>query len=141
MNSGKRRRLRGVAAALLVFASRLPGTGWAAAPASPEISGNVAILNDASPNEVKLGVTLTNAGAGVARSIEISSVVFKILTGSGTVSVATKLPLTFGDLGAGLRSGQLSLSVTWPDTAVRVQMIVEYTAGTYHSRQSFNLYR
>lgn len=148
MSSKTRWRLRGAATALAVFAAWLPGSGPAPVsaafdPASPEITGNIAILSDDSPGVVKLGLTLTNTGAGAARRIQLSAADFKTMTGTGTVNVATKLPLAFGDLGAGSSSGQMPLTIAWPDSAVRVQLLAEYSAGggIYHSRQTFNLYR
>jgi hypothetical protein len=148
MSSKKSRRLKDAATALFVFAAWLPGNGPSPAsaafiPASPEVSGNIAILSDSSPAVVTLGLTLTNAGAGAARRIQLSAADFRILTGAGTVNISTKLPLACGDLGAGSSSGQMLLRVAWPASAVRVQMLAEYTAGggTYHSRQTFNLYR
>ena len=81
---------------------------------------SVRVLSQTPRAGSQMSVTLqvTNAGGGNARDVLFDQLVLRTLTGTGTVTSATALPIALGNLGAG-QSTTVTLPLTVPATVTR----------------------
>jgi hypothetical protein len=88
-------------------------------------------------------ISLTNAGSGGAMNAEIDSITsIQVVSGSGAVSEAQPAATLFGDLSPG-QSATGTMLFTWPATATRVRMTVNFSAngGGYKNSTILTLFR
>jgi len=88
-------------------------------------------------------IMLRNIGQGAASGASITAISnLATLSGSGAVSLASPLPLNFGEIAAGGSATQPIL-FNWPATATRVQFTVQFTAngGAYTGSTTLTLFR
>jgi|HubBroStandDraft_1064217.scaffolds.fasta_scaffold00404_11 phospholipase C len=80
--------------------------------------------------QLTLRFRLTNAiGYGLAKKAHITSITsIATLAGSGTVSVASGLPMPAGNLTSG-ETGSGSVVFNWPSTVLEVQLTVNFSAN------------
>jgi hypothetical protein len=110
-------------------------------PAQPLVTASVASINDQDPNTVQLALNLNNTGKGMAAGLTITSITATLLAGTGPVSVG-QLPSASLSL-AGGQNGRLPVSFSWPSTASRVRLLVQFSAngGTYTGSQTLTIFR
>lgn len=106
----------------------------------PRVTGSVAGVGTDSSGAIYADIVLTNTGTGNARNLTINSLVFRTLSGTGTVTndaaLSPSLPLAIGnlDLGAPVRT-RLYLNV--PSTVLRLSITesgpVQDVIGTNYS--------
>jgi hypothetical protein len=87
-------------------------------------------------------ISLQNTGSAAAFGAQVDSVTgIAVLSGTGTVVVQPG-PFVFGDVPAG-GSATGSIGLTWPTTATRVRLILNFSAngGAYHGSTTLNLFR
>ncbi len=88
-------------------------------------------------------IMLRNIGQGAASGASITAITnIATLSGSGAVSLASPLPLNFGEIAAGGSATQPIL-FNWPASATRVQFTVQFTAngGAYTGSTTLTLFR
>ncbi|MBL8175987.1 MAG: hypothetical protein JNK48_15020, partial [Bryobacterales bacterium] len=98
---------------------------------------------DVAPGQRLVPIMLRNAGQGAATGAAITSVTgIATIAGSGAVSLASPLPVGFGDIAPGGAATQ-PLLFNWPATATRVQFTVSFTAngGAYSGSTTLTLFR
>jgi hypothetical protein len=85
----------------------------------PRIAGKIAAKSTPAPGVRTVDLMLTNSGTGGARDIKVSQILFKTLSGSGTVTLASPaLPVTVGNLDVGAAT-TLRLTLNVPATVTR----------------------
>ncbi len=86
-------------------------------------------------------IVLSNTGQGPALNARITNVIAQVVEGTGSVTLTTPLPLAYGQIAtAGLASQALSL--TWPQTARRVRLTIQFQAdGGYSGSGLVTLFR
>ncbi|HEY1340490.1 MAG TPA: hypothetical protein VGF59_23420, partial [Bryobacteraceae bacterium] len=86
---------------------------------------------------------MTNASQNAASQVQVNSITgIIVLGGSGAVTIATPLPIAFGDLtSGGFQDAQLMFN--WPATATRVRFTVNFSAnsGAYQGSNTLTLFR
>jgi hypothetical protein len=92
---------------------------------SPRISGSISGVGPDPSGATYVDVSLTNTGTGNARNLKINSLVFRTLSGTGTVTynsaLSPSLPLTLGNLDVGATvTTRLYLNV--PSTVLRLSV-------------------
>jgi hypothetical protein len=92
---------------------------------TPRITGSIAGVGTDPSGAIYANVVLTNTGTGNARSLQINSLVFRTLSGTGTVTynstLSPALPLAIGNLDVGAAViTRLFLNV--PGTATRISI-------------------
>ncbi len=119
----------------------LPLTVLASFAGLPQVTVSVSSINDSDPNSVQLNLVLSNSGQGPAFGLSIVSITATDLTGTGAVSVGG-LPGSAIALPPG-QSATVPLLATWPSTAKRVQLKVQFTAngGAYSGSQTITMFR
>ena len=89
-----------------------------------------------STGQVTVSLQITNSGTGPAKNVSIDQVALRTLTGTGTVTPATALPIAVGDIAAG-QSKTATMTVNVPTSVLRFSMTENgrYTddAGTMFS--------
>jgi hypothetical protein len=81
-----------------------------------------------SPGTWVIPFTISNGGNGGATGVTIVSISnIQIVSGAGTVTVASTLPLAVGSVDAG-KSVSTNVIFNWPTTALRVRMTVQFSA-------------
>jgi hypothetical protein len=101
----------------------------------PQLAASVTTRVDgAAPGTRDVTLVLTNMGPGAASNATITGISnITVLSGSGAVSVLSGIPATLGSISAG-SSASAGTTFNWPDTAIRVQFRVSFTAaGGYSS--------
>jgi hypothetical protein len=101
-------------------------------PVKPSLAATVGARTP-SGGTMNVSLTLTNSGLGIATNATITSITaIADVNGSGTVSVASGLPLSLGTINpGGSATGQLIFN--WPTTALRVTFTVNFTADGGYS--------
>jgi hypothetical protein len=92
---------------------------------TPRITGSIAGVGTDPSGAIYVNVVLTNTGTGNARNLEISSLLFRTLSGTGTVTYnpasSGPLPITIGNLDVGMAvTTHVLLNV--PGTAKRISV-------------------
>jgi hypothetical protein len=67
----------------------------------PRLSQRVLGTSPRSAGQITVSLQISNLGDGAARYVELYQVVFRTLAGSGSVSLATPLPIVIGEVAAG----------------------------------------
>jgi probable HAF family extracellular repeat protein len=92
---------------------------------TPRITGSVAGVGTDPSGAIYVNVVLTNTGTGNARNLKITSLAFRTLSGTGTVTgnstLSPSLPITIGNLDVGTAvTTRVFLNV--PGTATRISI-------------------
>ncbi len=95
----------------------------------------------ASGDTRNVEIILRNTGQGPALNARITNVFAQVVEGTGTPTVTSPLPLSYGQIAiAGVASQNLSL--TWPETARRVRLTIQFQSdGGYSSSGVITLFR
>jgi beta-lactam-binding protein with PASTA domain len=92
---------------------------------TPRITGSVATVGTDPSGAIYVNVVLMNTGTGNARNLKINSLVFRTLSGSGTVTYNSTLspavPITIGNLDLGIPV-TIKMFLNVPNTATRVSV-------------------
>jgi phospholipase C len=92
------------------------------------------------PGQLTLNLRLTDTiGYGEAKNARITSISsIATIAGSGTVSVASGLPMSAGNLASGL-TGSGSVTFNWPSTVQEVQLTLNFSANAARYQGSTTL--
>jgi len=90
--------------------------------------------------ELTINMRLTNAvGYGAAQASKITSITsISTVAGSGTVKVATKMPVSLGTITNG-ETGSANVTFDWPSTVIEVQLTVNFSATGYTGSTTLNV--
>ncbi|MGA2511120.1 MAG: Ig-like domain repeat protein [Candidatus Acidiferrales bacterium] len=92
---------------------------------TPQISGSIAGVGTDPSGAIYVNVVLTNTGTGNAQNLIINSLVFRTLSGTGTVTynstLSPSLPITIGNLAVGV-AATTRLFLNVPGTAKRISV-------------------
>ncbi len=104
------------------------------APAAPALTASISARADGpSPGTRNVTISLSNSGVSTAANATITSITgVSVVTGSGTASVASALPVDLGPIVVG-GSASTSVLFNWPATATRVRFTVNFTAAGGYS--------
>jgi phospholipase C len=100
----------------------------------------------AEPSAGQLGIRMRltdTTGYGAANGTQITSITgIATLTGAGTVTVVTPMPVSVGDLISG-QTGSANVTFDWPSTVIEVQFTVNFSAngGAYQGSTTLNVLR
>ena len=78
-------------------------------------------------------VMMENVGTGHAKNVNINSLAFKTLTGTGVVTPAIALPLALGNLDAGPHGGAIVLFTIYLNVPATVRRFSISEAGTFQN--------
>jgi hypothetical protein len=113
------------------------------APLQPALTASVGVRTDGSAAGTRnVPFTLLNSGLGAAGNATIAAITgITVLGGSGTVSVASGVPVDLGTITTGgTASGTIVFS--WPASATRVRFTVNFTAdGGYSGSTTITSFR
>jgi hypothetical protein len=100
----------------------------------PNLAASVGARTDVVPGVTRQVIlTLTNTGAGPATNATITSITaISVVLGSGSVSVASGIPVDVGTIGTAA-AANAAVVFNWPTTATKVKFTVNYTAGGGYS--------
>ncbi len=111
-------------------------------PQSPQLNLNAAVMNDSSTSSVSLGLSFGNSGLGTAAQIQVTNIAITDLSGTGTVTLGTTLPLAFGSVAGGATSSSETLNLNWPLAPARIRLTITYTYNSgAQGSQTLNLFR
>lgn len=103
-----------------------------------------AARESSAPDRRTVPLTVMNLSTSAAIDARIISVTdIAVVSGTGTVSPVTPMPLLLGTLGPNGASATPILDFQWPSTATRIQFKVNYTAnnGTYSGSTTLTIFR
>ena len=103
---------------------------------SARITGRLVGQTPRVGGQMTVTLQISNAGTGNARNVILDQIVLRTLTGTGTVTLATPLPIAVGDVAAG-QSTQVTLTVSVPTTVTRFTV----TASGGYADASATAYR
>ncbi|HYI96720.1 MAG TPA: hypothetical protein VEX68_24480, partial [Bryobacteraceae bacterium] len=86
----------------------------------------------------------TNASLNTAGSVSITAIAdFKVVSGTGVVSLASPVPIALGDVGPNASAYTPDVVLNWPATATRVQMTFHVSAngGAYTKTTTLTVMR
>ena len=90
-----------------------------------DTTGSVATVGTDPSGAIYVNVLLTNTGTGNARNLKINSLVFRTLSGSGTVTynstLSPSVPITIGNLDVGIPV-TIKVFLNVPNTATRISV-------------------
>jgi hypothetical protein len=109
-------------------------------PGTPRITGSITGVGTDPTGATYVNVMLTNTGTGNARNLQITSLVFRTLSGTGTVTynstLSAPLPITIGNLDVGM-AVTTHMLLNAPGTAKRISVTengpVQDVLGTNYS--------
>jgi hypothetical protein len=101
-------------------------------PLAPNMAVSVG-ARTISGSQVLVGFTLTNGGLGTATNATITSITASVISGSGTVTVASGVPVDLGTINSGGGTASTIVTFNWPSTAARVTFTVHFTADGGYS--------
>jgi Divergent InlB B-repeat domain len=115
-----------------------------ASAGTPQLSLTPGAHSDGTaPGTRVIQFTLTNGGNGTAAGAAITGITgITTVGGSGSVTVASTLPVAAGDIAPG-QSGTAAVTFNWPATATRVRMTIRFgaNAGSYTSSTTITMTR
>ncbi len=101
-------------------------------PLAPSMAATVGTRTVAGAT-LLVQLSLTNTGLGTATNATITSITaISLVAGSGTVTVASGVPVNFGTISHGT-SSPATVTFNWPSTATRVSFTVNFTADGGYS--------
>jgi len=94
----------------------------------PRLAASVGVRRNGNPGTRIVPITLFNSGVGNATQPRITSITgITVLTGTGSVTVASPMPFFYPDLLPGQQAPQ-DIVFNWPSTAVRIRFTVNFAA-------------
>jgi hypothetical protein len=103
-------------------------------PLAPNMTATVGARTIINTSTVQVGINLVNNGLGAATNATIASITgISVLSGSGTVSVASGTPQNLGTIHASGGANSTVVTFNWPSTATRATFTVNFTADGGYS--------
>jgi hypothetical protein len=113
------------------------------APVAPQINATIGVRSDGVVAGTRVvPISLQNTGTGVATNATITSISgITVLSGTGTVSVASGVPMNYGPIGIS-QTVSNNVIFNWPATATRARFTVNFTAdGGYSGSTTVTIFR
>jgi hypothetical protein len=107
-------------------------------PAQPHINVTATAIGDTDPNLVTLTISLNNTGTGAVSPLSVSIVPN---AGTGVSILSPSLPASVSLQGNAATA--IPLTLNWPSSVSRIQLLVTFTGntGAYKGSQTLNLFR
>jgi predicted extracellular nuclease len=88
---------------------------------APRLAGRIIAQTPRTRGQITVKLRISNRGGGNAGNVVLNHVVLKTLSGWGTVTTATPLPIALGDIAAG-QSRTVTITLNVPRTVTRFSM-------------------